>query len=145
MDVNIPKTSSAQQNARTVSGGRQHPPRSGSADGSAGRIAGGGSLAARPRLDASVVNSGYRWWYIDAISDDGLNGFTLIAFVFYYNLLNLGQSWVAGGLVSLGAFMLVLHGGVFALTVMWLTKRHYNVSLRSWLNGRRTATQGAAA
>lgn len=71
--------------------------------------------------------------------------FTLFAFVFYYNLLNLGQSWVAGGLVSLGAFMLVLHGGVFALTVMWLTKRHYNVSLRSWLNSRRTATQGAAA
>ena len=29
--------------------------------------------------------------------------FTLFAFVFYYNLLNLGQSWVAAGLVSLGA------------------------------------------
>jgi hypothetical protein len=72
--------------------------------------------------------------------------FTLFAFVFYYNLLNLGQSWVGGGLVSLGAFMLMLHGGVFVMTVLWLIKRHYNVSLRSWLNSRRTATaQGAAA
>ena len=71
--------------------------------------------------------------------------FTLFAFVFYYNLLNLGQSWVAGGLVSLGGFMLMLHGGVFVLTVLWLIKRHYNVSLRSWLNSRRNAAAAGAA
>ncbi|MDP2017765.1 LPS export ABC transporter permease LptF [Hydrogenophaga sp.] len=74
--------------------------------------------------------------------------FTLFAFVFYYNLLNLGQSWVAGGLVGLTGFMLMLHGGVFVLTVLWLIKRHYNVSLRTWLNSRRNTSapaQGAAA
>ncbi len=67
--------------------------------------------------------------------------FTLFAFVFYYNLLNLGQSWVASGLFSLGGFMLVLHGSVFALTVLWLLKRHFNLSLRDWINERRRSGQ----
>ena len=31
--------------------------------------------------DGSVAPGGYRWWYIDAVSDDGLHGLTLIAFV----------------------------------------------------------------
>jgi lipopolysaccharide export system permease protein len=64
--------------------------------------------------------------------------FTLFAFVFYYNLLNLGQSWVAGGLFSLGGFMLLLHGGVFTLTLLWLIKRHFNLSVRGWLNAKRS-------
>lgn len=63
--------------------------------------------------------------------------FTLFAFVFYYNLLNLGQSWVAGGLVSLGSFMLLLHGSVFVLAALWLLKRHLNISLRGLLAMRR--------
>lgn len=70
--------------------------------------------------------------------------FTLFSFVFYYNLLNLGQSWITSGLVSLGGFMLMLHGGVFVLTMLWLLKRHYNVSLRSWLNSRRNARTASA-
>ena len=36
---------------------------------------------ARPRFDVSVPNNGYHWWYIDALSDDGKNGLTIIAFV----------------------------------------------------------------
>ena len=74
--------------------------------------------------------------------------FTLFAFVFYYNLLNLGQSWVASGLFSLAGYMLTLHGGVFVLTLLWFLKRHYNVSLRSWLTTRRASqpdAQGAGA
>lgn len=71
--------------------------------------------------------------------------FTLFSFVFYYNLLNLGQSWVASGLFSLGGFMLALHGGVFAVTVLWMLRRHHNLSVRSWLRARRLArAQGAA-
>jgi lipopolysaccharide export system permease protein len=66
--------------------------------------------------------------------------FTLFAFVFYYNLLNLGQSWVATGLVPLGTFMLGLHGGVFVLAALWLAKRHLNISLRGLLATRRTRT-----
>jgi lipopolysaccharide export system permease protein len=69
--------------------------------------------------------------------------FTLFAFVFYYNLLNLGQSWVASGLFSLGGYMLALHGGVFVLTLLWLFKRHHNLSLRGWLSARRAQRASA--
>ena len=34
-----------------------------------------------PRFDASVGANGYRWWYIDAESDDGTFGLTVIAFI----------------------------------------------------------------
>ncbi len=33
------------------------------------------------RFDAPVANGGYAWWYVDALSDDGHYGLTLIAFV----------------------------------------------------------------
>ncbi|MBS3997047.1 MAG: LPS export ABC transporter permease LptF [Hydrogenophaga sp.] len=62
--------------------------------------------------------------------------FTLFAFVFYYNLLNLGQSWVAKGVVDLLPFMLLLHGVVFVLAALWLAKRHHNLSLRDVLRFR---------
>jgi lipopolysaccharide export system permease protein len=52
--------------------------------------------------------------------------FMLFAFVFYYNFLTLGQSWVASGKVALLPFMLTLHGGVLGLSLLWLGKRHYN-------------------
>ncbi|WP_137918044.1 LPS export ABC transporter permease LptF [Hydrogenophaga sp. 2FB] len=74
--------------------------------------------------------------------------FTLFSFVFYYNLLNLGQSWVASGLFPLAGYMLTLHGGVFILTVLWMLKRHHNLSVRGWLRARRAQraeAQGAAA
>jgi lipopolysaccharide export system permease protein len=63
--------------------------------------------------------------------------FTLFAFVFYYNLLNLGQGWIASGLVGLWPFMLCLHGGVLVLSLLWLLKRHHNFSLRGWWLMRR--------
>ena len=67
--------------------------------------------------------------------------FTLFSFVFYYNLLNLGQSWISSGLVGALPFMLALHGGVFALALLWLTKRHLNIGLRdgarAWLRRQR--------
>ncbi len=34
-----------------------------------------------PAFDSEVAPGGYRWWYIDAVSDDGLHGLTLIAFI----------------------------------------------------------------
>jgi len=52
--------------------------------------------------------------------------FALFAFVLYFNLLNLGQSWVGSGRYSVGGFMLALHGGVLVLGVLWLAKRHFN-------------------
>jgi len=55
--------------------------------------------------------------------------FALFAFVVYYNLLNLGQSWVGSGRASLGGFMFALHGGVMVLALLWLAKRHNNWGL----------------
>jgi lipopolysaccharide export system permease protein len=46
--------------------------------------------------------------------------FALFAFVVYFNLLNLGQSWIGSGRLSLGLFMLALHGGTFGLSLTWL-------------------------
>lgn len=63
--------------------------------------------------------------------------FTLFAFVFYYNLLNIGQNWVARGVIDLLPFMLSLHGGVLALTLLWFYKRHHGLSLRDLLTGWR--------
>ncbi|MFM9827804.1 MAG: hypothetical protein ACKVOB_03540, partial [Sphingomonas sp.] len=34
-----------------------------------------------PRFDVSVAPGGYAWWYIDATSDDGAHGLTIIAFI----------------------------------------------------------------
>lgn len=50
--------------------------------------------------------------------------FALFAFVVYYNMLNVGQSWVGSGRYSLGGFMLTLHGGVLLIGLAWLAKRH---------------------
>lgn len=66
----------------------------------------------------------------------GNMAFTLFGFVFYYNLLNLGQSWVASGLVGLLPFLLGLHGSVFVLTLLWLAKRHHAFSVRAWWRQR---------
>jgi lipopolysaccharide export system permease protein len=68
----------------------------------------------------------------------------LFAFVFYYNLLNIGQNWVARGVVELLPFTLALHGGVLALTLLWFYKRHQGLSLRTllttWLRRGREGT-----
>jgi carotenoid 1,2-hydratase len=34
-----------------------------------------------PRFDQRVVRDGYAWWYVDAVSDDGRHGITIIAFI----------------------------------------------------------------
>ena len=47
--------------------------------------------------------------------------FALLAFVVYFNLINLSQSWVANGRFAMGPALLALHGGVFllALFLIW--------------------------
>jgi carotenoid 1,2-hydratase len=35
----------------------------------------------RLRFDGPVPHGGYEWWYVDALSDDGAHGLTVIAFV----------------------------------------------------------------
>ena len=37
--------------------------------------------AAEPRFDVDVPENGYRWWYVDGVSDDRQRGIVVIAFV----------------------------------------------------------------
>ena len=41
----------------------------------------GREASGRPRFDAPVPDGGYLWWYLDALSDDGAHGLSIIAFV----------------------------------------------------------------
>jgi lipopolysaccharide export system permease protein len=47
--------------------------------------------------------------------------FALLAFLVYYNLVNLSQAWVASGQLSVGAALFALHGtvGTAALALLW--------------------------
>lgn len=56
--------------------------------------------------------------------------FALFAFVVYYNLMTLGQSWVGAGKLGLPAFMLSLHGGTLVLALAILAVRHNHWTLR---------------
>jgi lipopolysaccharide export system permease protein len=58
----------------------------------------------------------------------GRNGhmlFALLAFVVYYNFINVSQSWIASGSTSFFATMLVLHGGAFLIGMARLVRRNY--------------------
>ena len=58
----------------------------------------------------------------------------LFAFITYYNMLNLGQNWIASGKASMPGFMLALHGGALSLGLCWLAAHQYNLTWR-WLFG----------
>jgi len=62
--------------------------------------------------------------------------FALFAFVIYFNLLNLGESWVSSGRIGFALFMVLLHGGVLLGAGLWLAKQHNNWSIRSALRQR---------
>lgn len=66
-------------------------------------------------------------------------GFAFMAFVVYFNLLLLGKSWIENGQIPAGVYLIALHGGAFALSVLWLVRRHYN-----WVFRRPSRSQPAA-
>lgn len=72
--------------------------------------------------------------------------FSLFTFVIYFNLLSLGQSWIAASKVSLMAYMFSLHGGVLVLAGFWLAKGHYCWHWRMLFSNRTAAVpvKGAA-
>jgi lipopolysaccharide export system permease protein len=57
----------------------------------------------------------------------------LFCFVGYYNMVNVGQNWIASERTSLPEFMLGLHGGAFCLALAWLLFRHFNASFKNML------------
>lgn len=65
--------------------------------------------------------------------------FALLAFIVYYNLLNLTQAWVASERLSLGVALLGVHGGVFLLAVVLLSWRERAVGRPRWRRRSRAA------
>lgn len=55
----------------------------------------------------------------------------LFAFIVYYNLMTLGQSWIATGRTTVLSSLL-LHGGVLACALLVLAIRHNRWSLQQW-------------
>jgi lipopolysaccharide export system permease protein len=54
--------------------------------------------------------------------------FALLGFFAYYNFINLSQSWVASGRLGIGAALLVVHGGVFAIGMSLLWWREHGTN-----------------
>ncbi|MBX3619189.1 MAG: LPS export ABC transporter permease LptF [Rhizobacter sp.] len=70
--------------------------------------------------------------------------FALLAFVVYYNLINLSQAWVASGKLGMGAALVLTHGAalLLALGLLWWRDNGTHLSL---LRPRRRQALGAAA
>ena len=66
----------------------------------------------------------------------------LFAFMTYYNMVNLGQNWIALGKVAFAPYMLGLHGSVLLLALLWLRARHLNFSWRYLLPQRKAMPRG---
>jgi carotenoid 1,2-hydratase len=81
LDGVVPAAGSEDQASGPLPGGRQRAPGAGRSDGSAVGTDGGDEPDRGPRFDRFVPKNGYAWWYVDALSDDGKQGITLIAFV----------------------------------------------------------------
>ena len=60
----------------------------------------------------------------------------MLVFVVYYNLVNIGQNWIAHGRYGLLEWMLMLHGSASALTLTWLWARHRQWSWRDLMPAR---------
>lgn len=65
----------------------------------------------------------------------------LFTFVVYFNLLKLGQSWIASGMLSFTAYLLLLHGSVFVLAVLWLAKGHNSWQWKTLFPRRSTSLE----
>jgi len=55
--------------------------------------------------------------------------FALLAFIVYFNLINLTQTWVVGNKMKLGPALLALHGGAFVVTMLLLLWREQGARL----------------
>ena len=81
MDGTVPASEFPGADSGAVSGRREYPPGAGRADGGPVGAAGGSEHTGGPRFDQPVPTGGYAWWSLDALSDDGRNGLTIIAFI----------------------------------------------------------------
>ena len=77
----LPPAGIENPNPRPLPRGGRDAPWSGRSDGGSLGEIGERGIAGGPRFDAPVAPGGYAWWYIDAISEDGSCGLTIIAFI----------------------------------------------------------------
>lgn len=56
--------------------------------------------------------------------------FALLAFVVYYNLINLTKAWVSSGKLEMGAALAVIHGGAFLVAVGLIWWRDHGTHLQ---------------
>ena len=77
----LPAAGTQNPAARSLLHGRGDPSGGWGAHGSLVRAAGSKGDREGPRFDEDIPAGGYSWWYVDAISDDGQNGLTIIAFL----------------------------------------------------------------
>lgn len=68
--------------------------------------------------------------------------FALLAFVVYYNLINLSKAWVAGGKMGMGVALIATHGGAFLLAMGLIWWRDHGTH---WRLGRPSALPIAPA
>ena len=81
MDGLIHASGRADESAGSLSRGGQRSSGAGRADGGDLGSQCGPSTDGGPAFDAAVTPGGYRWWYVDAVSDDGAFSLTIIAFI----------------------------------------------------------------
>ena len=81
LDGVVPATGRAQPDSRLILGRRQRASGGGGADGSTFGPASGAGADGGPTFLGRVGADGYRWWYVDGLSEDGQSGITIIAFI----------------------------------------------------------------
>lgn len=81
MDSVIQSPACANQDPAALFGGRRNASGAGRADGGTFGPVRGPSGDGRPRFSVAVESNGYAWWYVDALSDDGRHGLTIIALI----------------------------------------------------------------
>ena len=67
----------------------------------------------------------------------------MLAFVVYYNLINMAQAWIATGRISQMTSLLLLHGVTLILTLLWLAYRHNNWNPRDLFSRVKQAPAGS--
>jgi lipopolysaccharide export system permease protein len=70
--------------------------------------------------------------------------FALLAFVVYFNLINLSQAWVASGKLGMGVALVAIHGSMFALALALLWWRDRGSAMLSRPRHRRVVSKGVA-
>lgn len=81
LDGLVPAPGRPDADSAPLSGGGRGASGPGRADGGAVGSGGGGEPAVGPCFTRAVARDGYAWWYVDAVSDDGAYGLTIIAFI----------------------------------------------------------------